>query len=372
MGTISNYDRVKELKDFDETKMGVKGVVDSGVETVPKIFIRPSDELLEELKTPCVNLQVPVINFEGIGEKDRYNEVVKEVLDASEKWGFFQVVNHGIPLKVLDNMLQGNQMFHEQDADIKKKFYTRDMAKQVLYQSNYDLYTSKAANWRDTLVVDTSNSGPLDPTELPEICRDAMLEYVDHVLKLSDLLLELLSLGLGLKPDYLKEMECSKGWTLINHYYPACPAPELTLGSSKHADPTFLTVLLQDQIGGLQVIHKNQWVDVQPIPGALVVNIGEILQIMSNHKLKSVYHRVTSNKVGPRISSAFFLKGALSSPKLYGSIKELSEENPVMYREFTLGEFNANFFSRPLDESGFEYLKVSNHGDGKLKEILEV
>lgn len=172
-GSQPSYDRVKELKAFDDTKTGVKGLVDSGVKTLPKIFIRPSEELLKEQKTPCVNLQVPVIDFDGIGKKDRhrYSDIVKEVLDASEKWGFFQVVNHGISSELLDNMIRSVRMFHEQDAEVRKKLYTRDRAKQVLYQSNFDLYTSRYANWRDTLTVDTTCSGHLDPNELPEICR---------------------------------------------------------------------------------------------------------------------------------------------------------------------------------------------------------
>lgn len=358
-GSELDYDRAKELKAFDDTKMGVKGLVDSGVRTLPKMFIRPSHELLEEMMTPSVKLQVPVVNFEDISKKERYAEIVEEVRDASEKWGFFQVVNHGIPLEVLQKMLEGVRLFHEQDAEKKKKLYTRDRTQKVLYQSNYDLYTSRTANWRDTLTIDTSYSGHFDPKELPEICRNAMLEYFNQVLKLSDLLLELLSMGLGLKPHHLKDMECNKGWTVVNLYYPACPAPELTLGTSKHSDSTFFTILLQDHIGGLQILHENKWVDVQPIPGALIVNIGDILQIMSNDKFKSVYHRVTANHVGPRISVAFFLKGIMSSPKLYGPMKELlSEENEAVYREFTLSEFQAHFLSRSLDEPGFEYFKV--------------
>ncbi|XP_021725878.1 1-aminocyclopropane-1-carboxylate oxidase homolog 1-like [Chenopodium quinoa] len=362
-GSQFDYDRAREVKAFDDTKTGVKGLVDSGLKTLPNIFIRPTHELLEDLKTPCVKLQVPVINLEEIHNKDRYAEIVKEVLNASENWGFFQVINHGIPSELLYKMVQGVRMFHEQDAEVKKKMYTRDRTKQVLYQSNFDLYTSKTANWRDTLTVDTSkSSGHLDPKELPEICRDVLLEYYNQVLKLSDILLELLSMSLGLEPNHLKKMECNKGWTAVNLYYPACPAPELTQGISKHSDSSFLTILLQDQIGGLQILHNNQWVDVQPIPGALVVNIGDLLQMISNDKFKSVYHRVSANHIGPRISVAFFLHGPRSSPKLYGPIQELlSDENSAVYRQFTLSEFLIYFFSRPLDEPGLEYFKLHNH-----------
>lgn len=168
-----NSERMKELRAFDSTKLGVKGLVDAGFVNIPKIFVRPAEELEEEtLHHPkSHNVGIPVIDLDGLVADDCREKIVDEIRIASESWGFFQVVNHGIPLGVLDNMLAGIQKFHEGDIDVKKELYVRDPRVSVYLNSNYDLFKSKTVNWRDTLYVSMLKPDDFDPNQLPASCR---------------------------------------------------------------------------------------------------------------------------------------------------------------------------------------------------------
>ncbi|PRQ36476.1 putative deacetoxyvindoline 4-hydroxylase [Rosa chinensis] len=261
----TNYDRKSELKAFDDTKEGVKGLVDAGITEIPRILYHPPDEYSihnTSADSEEEQFSIPVIDLKGLSDPTKRKGIVAAVAEASESWGFFQIVNHGISVDVLEEIKDGVRGFFQQDTAVEKQFYTRDnFSSPFVYNSNFDLYSAPATHWKDSF---TWYMTPTPKTEdLPEVCREILVEYSNQVRKLGKLLFEFLSEALGLKQS---------------HYYPACPQPELIVDISKHADRTFITVLLQDNVGGLQVLHHNMWIDVHPIPGALVVNIGDFLQ----------------------------------------------------------------------------------------------
>ena len=131
----------------------------------PEFLLNPP---IHDLRNCNPQLTTPVIDLHGLdSDPVRRKEIVEMVREASETWGFFSVVNHGIPESVLEEMMDGTCRFHELDNGVKKEFYTRDTMSNVIYTSNFDLYVDKSADWRDNLYcLMAPQSSPSSPTRI--------------------------------------------------------------------------------------------------------------------------------------------------------------------------------------------------------------
>ncbi|GJU43361.1 ribonuclease H-like domain-containing protein [Tanacetum coccineum] len=121
-------------------------------------------------------------------------------------------------------------------------------------------------------------------------------------------------------------MGCAEGLAVLGHYYPSCPQPELAIGTTNHADNSFITILLQDHVGGLQVFYQEQWIDIHPIPGALIVNAGDLLQASLSPSLLVIQYRfvgVKSKRIGFELMNLFNEKnGSFAKASMAGHPNE--------------------------------------------------
>lgn len=167
---MADAERAKELKAFDDTKLGVKGLVDAGITKIPRIFYHPSDNFKRVSEFGHEDYTIPVIDLARIHEDpSERKRVVERVKEASETWGFFQIVNHGIPVSTLEEMSDGVLRFFEQDSEVKKEFYTRDQ-RPFMYNSNFNLYTKAPTSWKDSFFCDLAPIAP-KPEDFPSVCR---------------------------------------------------------------------------------------------------------------------------------------------------------------------------------------------------------
>lgn len=133
------------------------------------------------------------------------------------------------------------------------------------------------------------------------ICRESAIQCSKHVEILGNLLLGLLSDAFGLQTDDLKDMECSiERASSVLPLLSSMPGAELSIGPGKHSDAGFLTILPQNHIStSLQVMYEGQWVDIEPFRGALVVNIGDLLQVRAYKVRLQFIQREIHSMVSP-------------------------------------------------------------------------
>uniref|UniRef100_A0A0D9V1S5 Fe2OG dioxygenase domain-containing protein n=1 Tax=Leersia perrieri TaxID=77586 RepID=A0A0D9V1S5_9ORYZ len=346
-------DGALSLAEFHATRAGVRGLVDSGITTVPPLFLAPppgyytpSSTTASSLATiPTVDLSLPRA------------ATVALVRAAARSHGFFHVTNHGVPPSTVSSAVSAIHAFHDHPSSTTTRTACYSLASVggVSYATIPIQYSpqfptpSPVLPWRDTLVVRFgSGDAPPDLARLPADCRDALQEYHRALVGIGREIAGLLSEALGVGEERLEREMKVDGSLMVCHYYPPCPEPEKVVGSREHTDPSLFTVLAQDHVGGLQVWQEEEdggggeWVDVAPVAGALLVNIGDVLKVVSNDEYKSVEHRVVlKSSEEARVTIALFFNPAKrDASDLFGPLEELvTTERPARYRCFSMLEF---------------------------------
>ncbi|XP_027184117.1 feruloyl CoA ortho-hydroxylase 1-like [Coffea eugenioides] len=325
---------------------GVKGLADLGLHTLPKQYIQPPEEQIIN-STIVTDDSIPVIDLSNWNDPN----VAEQICNAAEKWGFFQIVNHGIPIEVLENVKEATRRFFALPAEEKNK-HSKDSSpsNNVRYGTSFTPKAEKALEWKDFLslfYVSDDEAAAL----WPSACRNETLDFMKKSQFVIRKLLEALMKGLNVKEiDETKESLLMGSKRININYYPKCPEPELTVGVGRHSDVSTLTILLQDDIGGLYVkkLDTDAWVHVPPIDGAIVINVGDALQILSNGRYKSVEHRVIANGSRNRISVPIFVN---PRPRdIIGPLPELLEsgEKPI-YKQVLYSDYVKHFFRKAHD-----------------------
>ncbi|KAL2650244.1 hypothetical protein R1flu_018372 [Riccia fluitans] len=339
----------EEVGSFDMSMMKdrVQYLVDSGIREIPAAYIRPLDERPLDMGLE----QIPVVDLSGIGGKDRQS-LRKEVGKACEEWGFFQVVNHGVPKKVLDSMRNDGRAFFALPMEYKLQYACKPgVIASEGYGSKMLSKDEQLLDWRDYYDLHTlplsrrrSSAWPDDPPSF----RETVLEYSEQMKLLAEMILGLISESLGLPPSHLREGLGEPSQNVSVNYYPPCPQPELTLGLQAHSDLGAITILMQADIAGLQVKKNGRWIAVEPIEDALVVNLGDMMEVMSNGKYKSVEHRAVVNGDRDRLSVATFLDPGKDC-RLSPAEGLIDEKHPRLYKEVLFSDFISAWYSKGPD-----------------------
>ncbi|KAK5783666.1 hypothetical protein PVK06_038179 [Gossypium arboreum] len=332
----------------------------STVSSIPQNFIRPESDR-PNVDEVTFDHSIPLVDLQHFDDGPNRSTVVRAIGDACRNYGFFQVKNHGVSKEVIGKMLHVSKQFFHLPESERLKNYSDDPMKTTRLSTSFNVRTENVSSWRDYLRL---HCYPLEdyvhewPTNPPSFREDTS-EYCKITRRLAVRLLEAISESLDLERDYINSALGKHAQHMAINYYPPCPEPELTYGLPVHADPNAITILLQDEVPGLQVLKDGKWIAVNPIPYTFIVNIGDQIQVLSNDSYKSVLHRAVVNCKEERISIPTFY--CPSTDAVMGPAPKLIDplHHPPLYRNSSYSEYYHSFWKRGLNsETCLDMFKI--------------
>ncbi|XVE88379.1 hypothetical protein DITRI_Ditri19aG0065200 [Diplodiscus trichospermus] len=306
--------------------------------------------LIKTCKPTSVFTGIPVID---LNDPEAKTLIVK----ACEEYGFFKLVNHGVPLEFMTRLEAEALRFFNLPQSEKDKAGPPDPfgygSKRI--GSNGDV------GWIEYLLLNINPQVTSLKTlnvfqENPETFRRAVNDYVMAVKRMAFEVLELMADGLKIEPrnvlSRLLSDEKSDSCFRLNHY-PPCPELQALggrnlTGFGEHTDPQIISVLRSNNTSGLQIcLRDGTWVSVPPDQTSFFINVGDSLQVMTNGRLRSVKHRVLAGSMKSRVSMIYF-GGPPLSEKITPLASLLAEGEESLYKEFTWWEYKTSAYKSRL------------------------
>ncbi|XP_076885344.1 oxoglutarate-dependent flavonoid 7-O-demethylase 1-like [Bidens hawaiensis] len=307
---------------------------------------------------------IPVIDMND------FNDIVLEpdkdplinLRAACQEWGIFQLVNHGVDKLLIKKMKE--EVLNFFNMPVEEKLRYKLVAGDYQGYGQTILHTQdQKVDWADRFYMITNpvhrRKSHLLP-EFPPVLRDTMENYLSELQKLAMYLFGITGQAVKIDKQEMIDVFEDGMQSIRMTYYPPFPEPDLVIGLTPHSDAAGITILLQvTDVEGLQVKKDGVWIPVNFLPDAFVVNIGDILEIMSNGAYNSIEHRATVNATTERISLAMFFNPKLEAD--VGPAKSLTKNtgDTPLYKTLVMEQHLKEFFSRKLNGKTFlERMKI--------------
>ncbi|KAK1563921.1 hypothetical protein Q3G72_035348 [Acer saccharum] len=330
----------------------VQRLAEAGIRQVPPQYIQPLDQRpiksKSESPSPSPPNNIPLIDL------SKQSESIKcEIGQACREWGAFHVINHGVPLELLHQIRSVGRSFFEQCPMPEKLKYSCDSSSAASegYGSKMLANDDSVLDWRDYFdhhTLPLSRRNPSNWPESPPNYRRVVAEYSDKMEALVVKILKYMSESLGLAPSCIKDAVGDFYQNITISYYPPCPQPELTLGLQSHSDMGAITLLIQDDVEGLQVLKDGDWITVQPLADAIVVLLADQTQIITNGEYISSQHQAITNASKARLSVATFHDPA-KTVKISPASELVSKASPPCYRGVVYKDYVSSWYTKGPD-----------------------
>ncbi|WP_170117006.1 isopenicillin N synthase family dioxygenase [Phyllobacterium sophorae] len=281
---------------------------------------------------PVSPQSLPVLDLRRFAPDHPERDIaLTELRGIARTVGFFYLDGHGVPQNQIDGILSLSRRFFSLPEAAKLEIEMRKSSHFRGYNRAGLEFTRGTQDWREQVDFGAEREKPdikagdapwkrligpnQFPSALPEL-KPAVLEWISIVTKLGIQVIEIFSEALGQRPDVFEPIYREGPNQLLKIIrYPGRDKTETDQGVGAHKDGGFVTILLQDVVGGLQVDDGNGgWISAPPKRGTFVINVGELLELASNGYLRANIHRVVTPPAGgDRLSVAFFLGANLAS-----------------------------------------------------------